>query len=141
MPDLAITKTLTIPLDELRITAIRASGPGGQHVNKSSTAVQVRFDVRRSPSLDEGVRNRLLALAGNRVNNNGELVVTAQRFRSRKQNRQDALNRIARLVRRATFVPKTRRKTKPSAASRRRRLEDKRRRGNLKKMRGKPGRD
>ena len=120
---------------------IRASGPGGQHVNKSSTAVQMRFDVLNSPSLSDEIRQRLIKIAGNRITSGGELVVTAQRFRSREQNRRDALQRIATLVRGATVVPKKRRRTKPSAKARKRRLDDKRKRGERKKLRGRPSHD
>ncbi|NNF61410.1 MAG: aminoacyl-tRNA hydrolase [Gammaproteobacteria bacterium] len=138
MPELTVTDTLSIPLDEFELSFIRASGPGGQHVNKSSTAVQLRFDIRSSPSLPDDVRKRLLRIAGNRVTTQGELILTAKRFRSRKQNRQDALDRVARLVRRATVVPKKRRRTKPTRAARRQRLDDKKRRGKVKRLRGRP---
>ena len=141
MPELRINSALSIPLDEFRASFIRASGPGGQHVNKSSTAVQVRFDARNSPSLTDDVRQRLVQLAGNRMTSGGELIVTAQRFRSRERNRQDALERIATLVRRATIQPKKRRRTRPSASARKRRLDDKKKRGNLKKLRGRPSDD
>ena len=141
MPNLQINSDLSIPLSEFRMSYIRASGPGGQHVNKSSTAVQVRFDVRNTVSLPNEIRQRLVAIAGNRLTTDGELIVTAQRFRSRKQNTQDALDRIARLVRRATIVPKKRRPTKPTAAARKRRLDDKKKRGERKRLRGRPGSD
>ena len=138
MPQLLISPTIEIPFDEFEFTFIRASGPGGQHVNKSSTAVQLRFDVGNSPSLPDDVRTRLLSICGNRVNSAGELILTAQRFRSREQNRRDALDRVTKLVQRACLVPKKRRRTKPSAASRRKRLEDKKKRGQVKKLRGRP---
>ena len=115
MSELQINATLSIPMDEFQASFIRASGPGGQHVNKSSTAVQIRFDVVRSSSLSDDVRQRLIQIAGNRMTTAGELIVTAQRFRSRERNRQDALERIASLVKRATIVPKKRRRTKAVA--------------------------
>ena len=136
MSDLRINSRLLIPQDEFRTSFIRASGPGGQHVNKSSTAVQMRFDVLNSPSLSDEIRHRLIQIAGNRMTSGGELIVTAQRFRSREQNRRDALQRIAALIRRATIVPRKRRRTKPSSAERKRRLDDKRKRGERKKLRG-----
>ncbi|NNF66416.1 MAG: aminoacyl-tRNA hydrolase [Gammaproteobacteria bacterium] len=133
-----IDPNLTIAPKEFLVTFIRASGPGGQHVNKSSTAVQVRFNARNSPSLPPDVRQRLVRIAGNRMNSAGEIVVTAQRFRSREQNRRDAMERIYSLVSRAAIVPKKRRKTRPSAAARKRRLDDKRKRSAQKKLRGRP---
>ncbi len=141
MSELQINATLAIPMDEFHTSFIRASGPGGQHVNKSSTAVQVRFDVLRSPSLSDDIRQRLIQIAGNRMTLAGELIVTAQRFRSRERNRLDALERIASLVRRATIVPKKRRRTKPSRAARKKRLNDKRKRGEQKRQRSRPSRD
>lgn len=137
---LQITPTLSIPLDEFELQFIRASGPGGQHVNKSSTAVQLRFDVSASASLTPAVRKRLVAIAGNRITKEGELIVTAQRFRSREQNRRDALERVARLVQRAARKPKPRRKTRVPRAARERRLEDKKKRGEKKRLRGRPSR-
>ena len=128
-------------MDEFHASFIRASGPGGQHVNKSSTAVQIRFDVVRSSSLSDDVRQRLIQIAGNRMTLAGELIVTAQRFRSRERNRQDALERIASLVKRAAIVPKKRRRTKPSRAARRKRLDVKRKRGNQKRQRSRPSHD
>lgn len=138
MPELTITDTLSIPLDEFALSYIRASGPGGQHVNKTSTAVQLRFHIGNSPSLPDDVRKRLLRIAGNRVTRQGELVLTAKRFRSRRQNQQDALDRVAKLLRRATMKPKKRRRTAPSRAARRQRLDDKKRRGKVKRLRGRP---
>lgn len=137
---LQVAPNLAIPLDEFRFSYIRAAGPGGQHVNKSSTAVQLRFDVRASKSLSEPVKRRLVALAGNRLTRDGELIVTAQRFRSREQNRRDALERVAKLVSRACIQPKKRRATKPSRAARQRRVDDKKHRGATKRLRRKPGR-
>lgn len=137
---LQITPTLSIPLDEFELQFIRASGPGGQHVNKSSTAVQLRFDVAGSRCIDGPTRDRLVAIAGNRLTNDGELIITAQRFRSREQNRRDALDRVAKLLQRASRKPKPRRKTRVPRASRKRRLDDKKKRAEKKRLRGRPGR-
>ncbi len=136
---LIVTPALTIPLAEFDETYIRASGPGGQHVNKTSTAVQLRFNVRESQAIDETTRQRLVAIAGNRLTRSGELVVTAGRYRSREQNRRDAYERVARLLERASRPRKKRKRTRPTRASRQRRLDDKRRRGDVKRLRGKPG--
>jgi ribosome-associated protein len=125
---------------ELEERFIRASGPGGQNVNKLSTAVQLRFDVRRSPSLPDGVRARLERLAGRRLTRDGVLVITAQTHRTQERNRQDALDRLIELVERAAVAPIPRRKTKPTRGSRERRLESKKRRSNIKGLRqDKPG--
>jgi ribosome-associated protein len=125
---------------ELEERFIRASGPGGQNVNKLSTAVQLRFDVRRSPSLPDGVRARLERLAGRRLTRDGVLVISAQRHRTQERNRQDALDRLIELVERAAVAPIPRRKTKPTKGSRERRLESKKRRSNIKGLRqDKPG--
>jgi ribosome-associated protein len=129
--------TDAIALDEREIVEsfVRASGPGGQNVNKVASAVQLRFDVRRSPSLPNEVAIRLMKLAGRRMTQDGVLVITAQRFRSQEQNRQDALERLTALIRQASVRPVPRRKTKPTLASKQRRLEGKSRRAQIKSLR------
>jgi ribosome-associated protein len=134
-----ITDAIALDEGELEERFIRASGPGGQNVNKLATAVQLRFDVRRSPSLPEPVRVRLEKLAGSRLTRDGVLVIAAQRFRTQERNRRDALDRLIELIARAAVAPKPRRPTKPTAASRARRLEGKKRRATIKGWRaGKP---
>jgi ribosome-associated protein len=132
-----IQVTDAIALDEREIeeSFVRASGPGGQNVNKVASAVQLRFDVRRSSSLPNDVAVRLMKLAGRRLTQDGVLVITAQRFRSQEQNRQDALDRLIALVRQAAVPPTPRRKTKPTRASKERRLEGKSRRAQVKSLR------
>ena len=130
-----ITDDIHISEKEIREDFIRSGGPGGQNVNKVSTAVQLRFDVKNSSSLPDGVRRRLMRLAGSRMTKDGILVIRAERHRTREQNRQDAIRRLADLIIAATKVPKYRIKTKPTAASRLKRLETKQRRGQLKRRR------
>src|ERR1700751_4485287 len=132
-----IPVTPKIALDEREIEEqfVRASGPGGQNVNKLSTAVQLRFDVRHSPSLPPDVRTRLERLAGSRLTRDGVIVITAQRHRAQARNREDALARLLDLIRRAAHPPLKRRATKPPAAARERRIEGKKRRARTKRLR------
>ena len=132
-----IRVTNSIALDESEIDEqfIRSSGPGGQNVNKVATAVQLRFDVARSTNLPDPVRERLKRLAGRRLTSDGVLVIDARRYRTRERNRRDALDRLIALVRKAAVAPRPRKATRPTAASRRRRLEGKQRRGALKRGR------
>ncbi len=130
-----ITDDISIGADEIQEQFVRASGPGGQNVNKVSTAVQLRFDAAGSPSLAEAVRERLIRLAGKRMTDEGVLVIDARRFRTRQRNRDDARDRLIKLIRAAAEQPKPRRKTRPTAASRERRLESKRRQGQTKRLR------
>jgi len=131
-----ITDHIALDESELVESFIRASGPGGQNVNKLSTAVQLRFDVRRSPSLTDEVRTRLERLAGRRLTRDGVLVITAQSHRTQERNRADALERLTELIRQAAVRPVPRRATKPTRASRRRRVDEKKRRGSIKALRG-----
>jgi len=132
-----IPVTAKIALDEGEIAElfIRASGPGGQNVNKVASAVQLRFDARRSSSLPADVRSRLERLAGSRLTRDGVIVITAQRHRAQARNREDALARLLDLIRRAAHPPPKRRVTKPPAAARERRIESKKRRAGIKRLR------
>ena len=131
---LEITPSLHIDERDLQIEFVRASGPGGQNVNKVATAVQLRFDVRTS-SLAEEVKERLVHLAGQRITGEGVLLIEAKRFRTQEQNREDAIQRFVELVRKSLVKPKPRRKTKPTASSKEERLKEKKRKGEIKKLR------
>jgi ribosome-associated protein len=132
---LTITPTLALDESEIQETFVRASGPGGQNVNKVATAVELRFDIAHS-SLPEEIRARLMRLAANRISAEGVLVIQARRFRTQEQNRQDARQRLIALIRQALEKPKTRRATQPSQAEKERRLETKKRRSRTKQLRG-----
>jgi ribosome-associated protein len=131
------TSTLQIAERELQFDFIRASGPGGQNVNKVATAVQLRFDILNSPSLASDVKGRLIRLAGKRVNADGVLLIESRRFRTQEANREDAVQKFLELLRRSLVPPKPRQKTRPTAASREKRLQGKKRKGAVKRTRSK----
>ena len=142
MDRLPITSSLSLDPAELTISFIRASGPGGQNVNKVSTAAQLRFGLDRSQSLPEPVKIRARRIAGSRLTTEGEIVITADRYRTQMLNRDDAIARLLELLREAAIPPKPRRKTRPTLASKTRRLDTKSKRGSVKKLRSvKPGID
>ena len=130
-----VTPDIEIPEEHIRMDYVHASGPGGQNVNKLATAAQLRFDVAGCPTLSQDVKERLISLAGRRVSRSGVLLINARRHRSQEKNRKDALRRLTEMIQLAARPPKTRRKTKPTAASRRRRLDAKRRRSQTKQLR------
>jgi ribosome-associated protein len=133
-----ITRSIAIDEDEISESFVRASGPGGQNVNKVSTAVMLRFDVAASPNLPEPVKHRLARLAGSRLTKEGVLVLTAQEFASQKRNREAALAMLVDLIREASVAPKVRRATKPTFGSQLRRLDTKAHRSKIKQGRGRP---
>ena len=137
-----ITPSISLEPREITETFIRSPGPGGQNVNKVATAVQLRFDLRASPSLPEAVRNRATRLAGRRLTKDGIVVITAARFRSQERNREDALARLLALLREAARPPAPRKASRPSLGAKKRRLDDKTRRGAIKRLRRtRPGED
>ena len=136
-----VTPAIQLGDDEFQVRAVRASGPGGQHVNTSSSAVELRFDARNSPSLPDDVKHRLIRIAGSRMNQDGVIVIFAQSHRSQEMNRQDARARLIDLIEQATHRPKPRKKTRPTYASKLKRLEGKSKRAGVKALRGRPGRD
>ena len=135
MGTIYISESVTLDEDEIKQRFVRSSGPGGQNVNKVSTAVELRFDVAQSAALPGEVRARLVKLAGRRLTDDGVLVIRAERFRTQERNREDARERLFELIRQACVVPKRRVKTKPTRASKERRRDDKTRRSNVKRLR------
>ena len=133
---ISVTESITLSEDEIEEHFIRSPGPGGQRVNKVETAVQLRFNAANSPALSAAVYGRLVSLAGRRMTRGGVIIITARRFRSQERNRQDALDRLVDLIRRAAAPIKHRRPTKPTRGSNQRRLDTKRRRSTIKKGRG-----
>jgi ribosome-associated protein len=138
---LRVTDSISLTDDEIELSFVRSSGPGGQNVNKLSTAAQLRFDVRGSPSLPGDVKLRLERLAGKRLTRDGVIVIAAQQYRTQERNRQDAIDRLLELIREAAIRPKPRRPTRPTKGSRERRLEGKRRRSDITGLRQAKGVD
>jgi ribosome-associated protein len=136
MPPIQITKAIAIDSSELEEKFTRASGPGGQHVNTTDSAVQLRFDIAGSPSLPQAVKDRLMNLAGSRLTNDGWIVLTAQGERSQEMNRREIRERLFDLIREACIVPKKRRPTRPSRAAKARRVDTKKQRSRVKGLRG-----
>lgn len=132
---LFISREISIDEKELEVDFIRSSGPGGQNINKVSTAVQLRFNIKQSSSLPEDVKNRLAVLTGSRLSEKGEIIIEAKRFRTQTKNREDAIQRLVELIQQAAQKPKVRKKTKPSVSASAARVFDKKKRGAIKKIR------
>lgn len=137
MPLIPVTRSIAIDSDEIEESFTRATGPGGQGVNTTDSAVQLRFDVRNSPNLPEAVKVRLEALAGSRLTRDGVLILRSETARSQLLNRQEVRERLFNLIREATFVPKKRKPTRPSKAAKARRMDGKAKRSTVKSLRGK----
>ena len=139
-----VTDSISLNENEIQLDFIRSSGPGGQNVNKVSSAVQLRFDTRSSPALTDQIRSRLHQISGRRMTADGILIIEARRYRTQERNRQDAIDRLVALIRRATEKPRPRRRTRPPAAARQRRLAAKKQRAEIKRRRSRvriPGED
>jgi len=130
-----ITSKISLNENELQFSFVRASGPGGQNVNKVSTVAQLQFDLRNNKSLPSEVKERLQKLVGKKLNNDGTIIIDARRFRSQERNKQDAINRLVALIKKSVEKPKPRKKTKPTKAAKLKRLDSKRKKSNLKKNR------
>lgn len=130
-----VTPRISLDENEITLDFVRSSGPGGQNVNKVATAVELRFDAANSPSLTPDIRSRLIKIAGNKVTNEGILIIEARRYRTQEKNRGDAIGRLTELIRKAAVEPRKRRKTRPTAQSKAERMKRKKHRGQLKKLR------